>query len=259
MDVITWEAPPCCFHDCERSLSLLEARKLPTIPCSCTGIPGLAKIVGHGVVNKLAHTLENQLRTPCTSRHDLCYKNATTCSSGLDLQHCQTLFNVWELLQYFILTNWDVSAWGAVKTGPILQLPWTTSSPPARAAPTPVPPFLLRNSRAFTHPWAAAVWTRTDDKGTRLDLLLPARGGTEGGKRLEKKKKKASTRTVIWLFWLYSQLEKLCRVSGEWRRVRQLPAGPCRPKRPHKRPQAAPGLRAQTRWCNSGVFYFPGN
>lgn len=64
----------------------------------------------------------------------------------------------------------------------------------------------------------------------------------------------SSTRTGIWLFWLSSLLEKLRHISGERHRVRQLPAGPCRPKRPHECTQAAPGLRAQTRWCNSSVF-----
>lgn len=64
----------------------------------------------------------------------------------------------------------------------------------------------------------------------------------------------SSTRTAIWLFWLYSLLEKLCHVSGERCKVRQLPAGLCHLKWPQECRQAAPGLRAQTGWCNSGVF-----
>lgn len=205
---MTWEPPPYCLcqvHGCESSLSLLEARKLTPIPGSHTGIHGLAKTVGHREVNKLAHTLGKQPWTPCTSRHDLCYKNAT-CSSGLDLQHCQILFNIWELLQYFILPNWYVSAWGAEKTGPgiywsfnSLDLPLLPHLP--QQLPPPFLPFCpetgtityFRNTS-----WVATIWTA---KGH--DWICCCRQG-EGGKKWGKKKKASTamstTRTGILEF-----------------------------------------------------------
>lgn len=232
---------------CESSLSLLEARKLPTIPRSRTGIPGLAKIVGHGEVNKLAHTLENQVWTPCTSRHDVCYKNATTCSSGLDLQHCQIL--TWELLQYFILPSWDVSAWGVEKTGPCIYPSFNSLELPLPHLPQQLSPLFL----PFCPETATITHFRTPTElllyGRQRDMTgSPAARQREGREEIRKKKKASpamsSTRTGIWLFWLCSLLEKLCHISGERCRVRQLPAGPCRLKWPQECTQVAPGLRA---------------
>lgn len=95
-----------------------------------------------------------------------------------------------------------------------------------------------------------------DRKGTWLNLLLQAGGGRNeigvGGE--EASPATSSTRTGIWLFWLYSLLEKLWHNSGERHRVRQLPTGPCHLKRPQECVQVAPGLRAQTRWWNCSIF-----
>lgn len=191
--MITWETPPCCLsqvHGCESSLSLLEARKLPTIPRSRTGIPGLAKIVGHGEVNKLAHTLENQVWTPCTSRHDVCYKNATTCSSGLDLQHCQIL--TWELLQYFILPSWDVSAWGVEKTGPCIYPSFNSLELPLPHLPQQLSPLFL----PFCPETATITHFRTPTElllyGRQRDMTgSPAARQREGREEIRKKKKQA--------------------------------------------------------------------
>lgn len=105
--------------------------------------------------------------------------------------------------------------------------------------------------------WAAAIWmTKGHDWicCRRQGEGREEAGGEIGGEKKAASPAVSSTRTGIWLFWLSSLLEKLCRISGERHRVRQLPAGPCRPKRPHGCMQAAPGLRAQTRWCSSSVF-----
>lgn len=80
MDMMPWEHPACCWREVHGSESFLEARKAQPFPCSPSEIPGLAGIVGHGEVNKQAHALESHL---WASRHDLCYENATICSSGL--------------------------------------------------------------------------------------------------------------------------------------------------------------------------------
>lgn len=99
--------------------------------------------------------------------------------------------------------------------------------------------------------------------GRQRDMTGSVAAGKEReGRDEEKKKGKYSYvnhkdwNSGIWFFWLYFLLEKLCHISGERHGVRQLPAGPCRLKQPQECPQAAPGLRAQTRWCNSSVFIF---
>lgn len=235
MDMMAWEHPDCCLRQVqgsESSLFLLEARKVQTMPWSPNEIPGLAGITGYGEVNKQAHTLEIQLWTPCTSRHDLCYKNAMTCSSGLG---CSTARLYWTR---------DL---GCVSLKRPIPPSWTTSSSPVTAAPTSFLPFCPETGTIphFHTPAGLAGWER--------DMTGSARAGEgrEGGKDQDKIHKFICVRHKDWnllivimfavrkvvphLWWRSGSFPLLCTIFGGHRNVHRQSQVP-----EHKQGDATP-------------------
>lgn len=146
-----------------------------------------------------------------------------------------------------------MSAWGAEKADPTLLTTLNHLFLTCQSSSHLSPPFLPRNSH---HPTLShTCWAGRMLKGHDWICQCRQRKGRRERSRLNPQVHLCQAQGLEFGYSDGVLCEKSCATPlGRRCRARQLPTALCHLWWPQECAQAVPGLRAQTRWCNSSGF-----